>query len=521
MSWPLSQQKARRRRWQSTKEGTKDLVEAGGAPPADFDGDPRSVAESDRDKLIYSFFLRRLAGVTQVVGAREGHVFHNRLTHTLKVAQLAQRLAERFLKLEEFKDLAEKLSIDPSVAEAAALAHDLGHPPYGHVAEQALCECVDSYYQPGDEDAAAGSDTAHGESRKRQNRSKTPKPKYANNAEDGESGVGESESNTVVSDGFEGNAQSFRILTRLGVHKPDIEGLNLSRATLNGVLKYPFLRDPKKVGTEHEKWGAYRADQTDFRFARGDLEKDQQTVEAAIMDVADDIAYSVHDLDDFVRAGLIPLADLLYDDGAEIPGSERSRFEAWWKQSQFVDDPHKADEKLDTLFDELRDLYGHQVYRGEYQQRGLARKITSRWIGEMLEAIHLVDPEDNEGQFIRIEPFEDLQIKFLKGLVWHYVIESQKLATQRRGQQKIIQGLFDIYLKAACDRGGETRALFPNRFLQELHAADKGEGRKQPSNDELRLAADVVASFTDREASKMYYRLTGVSLGSVTEVIEV
>lgn len=126
--------------------------------------DDRQESQRDRDRLLYSSAFRRLAGVTQVIAPGEGHVFHNRLTHSLKVAQIARRLAERILSKQS--SLAEQLGVDPDVCEAAALAHDLGHPPFGHVAEKELDRLV----------------VEHG-----------------------------------LMDGFEGNAQSFRIVNSLSV----------------------------------------------------------------------------------------------------------------------------------------------------------------------------------------------------------------------------------------------------------------------------------------------------------------
>ena len=151
-------------------------------------GDRRKSFQIDRDRILYSSAFRRLAQVTQVVTAQEGHVFHNRLTHSLKVAQVARRLTESLVTQQP--EIAEKLGgIEPDVVEAAALAHDLGHPPFGHIAEEELDECAVRH---------------------------------------------------DLKDGFEGNAQSFRILTKLAIHRIDYCGLNLTRATLNGVLKYPW-----------------------------------------------------------------------------------------------------------------------------------------------------------------------------------------------------------------------------------------------------------------------------------------
>src|SRR5580692_11359486 len=107
-------------------------------PPED-EGDLRTRAQRDRDRLLYSSALRRLAEVTQVVSPGSGFVFHNRLTHTLQVAQVGRRLAERLIRLQS-KEVAASEGLDPDVVEAACLAHDLGHPPFGHIAEEVLNE---------------------------------------------------------------------------------------------------------------------------------------------------------------------------------------------------------------------------------------------------------------------------------------------------------------------------------------------------------------------------------------------
>jgi dGTPase len=180
-------------------------------------GETRTAGQRDRDRIQYTPELRRLGGVTQVVGAVEGHVFHNRLTHTLEVAQIARRLAER-LRATQAELVAAHGGIDPEVCEAAALAHDLGHPPFGHIAEKEL-----------DRLATDAGDT----------------------------------------DGFEGNAQSFRILTKLAAHRDRYTGLDLTRATLNAVLKYPWRRGDEPAGKDPEKFGAYRTENAEFVFAQG------------------------------------------------------------------------------------------------------------------------------------------------------------------------------------------------------------------------------------------------------------
>src|SRR5262249_590706 len=155
--------------------------------------DQREPAQKDRDRILYTSAVRRLAGVTQVVSPQEGHIFHNRLTHSLEVAQIARRLPDPLVRPSPHLP-PKHPAINPRVVESAALAHDLGHPPFGHIAEETLDQLV--------QDAG-------------------------------------------VDEGYEGNAQSFRIVTKLALCGEFFEitgsfteppGLDLTRATLNAVL---------------------------------------------------------------------------------------------------------------------------------------------------------------------------------------------------------------------------------------------------------------------------------------------
>jgi dGTP triphosphohydrolase len=180
--------------------------------------DIRTPGQTDRDRILYTSAFRRLAGVTQVVGPLEGHIFHNRLTHTIEVAQIARRLAERLRELDP-NGVARFGGVDPDVVEAAAFAHDLGHPPFGHIAEHTLDQLAIDNGAP---------------------------------------------------DGFEGNAQSFRIVTRLAAHRTGYKGLNLTRATLNAVLKYPWFRGEGPL-EKSDKFGAYRSEKDDLRVSASRL----------------------------------------------------------------------------------------------------------------------------------------------------------------------------------------------------------------------------------------------------------
>ena len=157
--------------------------------------DQRKPTQRDRDRVLYASAFSRLGGVTQVISSEEGHPFHNRLTHSLKVAQIARRIAER---LKEKQKTPSCISgVDPDACEAAALAHDLGHPPFGHIAEHCLDQLLTKKNTDGD---------------------------------------------PLDSNGFEGNAQSFRIVARLAQRRRKFDGLNLTRSTLDAILKYPWLR---------------------------------------------------------------------------------------------------------------------------------------------------------------------------------------------------------------------------------------------------------------------------------------
>ena len=246
---------------------------------------------------------------------------------------MGRSLAEKISQRQSH--LAEQLGgIDPDVVEAACLAHDLGHPPFGHTAEEEL-------------NRLAGK------------------------------AVG----------GFEGNAQSFRIVTKLAFKSETYGGVDLTRATLAGILKYPWLRDQNKQ--KPKKWGAYKSEAKDFKFARelAPRERFRRTPEAELMDWADDVTYSVHDMEDFYRAGRIPMHLL-----ARLSNNlERNHFfdDVYRRHSGDKEFFKRAD--LEEAFADLLAMYWQldEPYSGTKEQRLKLRHFTAQLIHRYINGVEL------------------------------------------------------------------------------------------------------------------------------------
>lgn len=422
--------------------------------------DQRHDFQRDRDRLLHSHEFRRLAGVTQVVHVAEGHVFHNRLTHSLKVAQIGRRIAEHLLNTTKPEVINSAGGLDPDVVETAALAHDIGHPPFGHVTEEELDKLL-----------------------KEQN----------------------------CTDGFEGNAQSFRILTQLSIRNSSEPGLNLTRASLNAVLKYPWPRGTTEK--EKKKWGFYTSESAHFDFARAlsSLPK-QKSLEAEIMDLSDDIAYSVHDVDDFYRAGIVPLDRLLNK------SEERARFiEAAIKKLK-KDDINFTKNEAHTFFDNIAVFVRPitEPFNGSKEQYASLSYFNSFLImrfafDKKLKPLK-VRAKASSGMPLVIDRRVDAEIKFLKYVMSYYVYNSPALIGQQTGQRKVIREIFNILRDAIVVKDSVYADILPEPFRDYVKQND-GDKVKN-----LRVIADFIASLTEQQTLNLHRRLTGVEPGSITNL---
>lgn len=382
----------------------------------------RTPFERDRARVVHSASLRRLAAKTQVLGPQTDDFVRNRLTHSLEVAQVA-------------RDLAHPLGVHPDLAETAALAHDLGHPPFGHGGERVLDELA--------------------------------------------AGCG----------GFEGNAQSLRILTRLEAKTfhPDgtSAGLNLTRATLDACTKYPWAKpDPT---AQRAKFGVYDDDLAVFAWLRAGVSGARRCVEAQIMDIADDIAYSVHDFEDGIVGGRIT-SDRL-DDPAERA--------AVWATTRAWYLPDADDAELEEAFASLRAVAAWPDPRHGYDGTRAAlaglKNLTSDLIGVFCGAVdsatraaHGPRPLVRHDGDVVVPGPTWTQITVLKGIAAHYVMQTPERLLQLDRQRTLLAELFEVLIQ----RGGE--ALDPE--FRAAHDAAVDDAAR------TRVVVDQIASLTDESA---------------------
>ena len=384
----------------------------------------RSPFERDRARVLHSAGFRRLATKTQVHTAGTDDFLRTRLTHSLEVAQIAREMGER-------------LGCDPDVVDVAGLAHDLGHPPFGHNGEQALNEVAQ----------ACG--------------------------------------------GFEGNAQTLRVVTRLEA-KVEGAGLNLTRASLDAMCKYPW---PRAHG--RRKFGVYADDMKIFRWFRPEGAGEHKCLEAQVMDWADDVAYSVHDVEDGLFSGFIALRPLL--ESPEERAALCADVAATYSSSP-------VDELAEVLDAQLADPAFAQLaaYDGSHRAQIALKAFTSALTGRFVSSAVNATREVYGGRLRRYDAdlvvphLERARCALLKGIALRYVMRRRGTEPWYDEQRQILRELVGVLSENAPE--GLDLVFAP--LWKE--ASDDGA--------RLRVVIDQVASLTDPAAVAWHRRLIGSAI---------
>ncbi|MEU2719314.1 deoxyguanosinetriphosphate triphosphohydrolase [Streptomyces smyrnaeus] len=427
----------------------------GGAPPAprytpgdverwvpEPDKRPgRTAFQRDRARVLHSAALRRLAGKTQMVAPGSASPAwdatpRTRLTHSLECAQVG-------------RELGAALGCDPDLVETACLAHDLGHPPFGHNGEAVLDEIA----------APAG--------------------------------------------GFEGNAQSLRLLTRLEPKRfseePDGQayvGVNLTRAALDAATKYPWRRGEHPTDPDSGKFGVYEEDLPVFHWLRKGAPDGRRCFEAQVMDWSDDVAYSVHDLEDGIRAGHL-------DPRMLLSGPERSEVFAVaaerYAPGAVDDEPAAA---LDRL---LAQEWWPHGYDGTARDQARLKDASSQLIGRFCLAAEAATrsaygsgPLTRYAAELIVPEAARLECAVLKAVADRYVMQRPDLERLRREQRVVVRELAEALLARAPE------GLDPQ--YADLYA--EAAGSAEPAVARLRVVVDQISTLTDAAARSLHRTLT-------------
>jgi dGTPase len=445
----------------------------------------RTETEKDRGRVSYSPFLRRLSGVTQVVSPNlDTPRLHSRESHSQKVALVSREIAEHITRRAAGDhDWAEIIhafgGLDVSATETAGLAHDLGHPPFGHVGEVVLNELLRG---------------------------------------------------RNVEDGFEGNAQTFRIVTRLDSRKLDAPkaGLNLTAVTLAAILKYPYLCSEEKlitganareVESTPPKFGAYRSDSEQFERVIGavasGIRGSRQSLEASIMDLADDITYAIHDLEDFYQEDAIDFGQVIGDlnDAAVYLAENASENVSASNRNPFIDASRKLNRDFPGYFDKsiyseklevavrILETGGFQArYRGGRLQGNRLQSKMAVEIANFFDAIRVsTNPPWPNGPSVHLEAQAWHLMQCLKTITRRYVIDTPKIGLIQRAQRSVVTELFG----GLCD-WAESEPLYaelPQPLADYLASAGK-TGHRVPAEltpEHYRAIADYICSLSDQE----------------------
>ncbi|PST48838.1 deoxyguanosinetriphosphate triphosphohydrolase [Bifidobacterium callitrichos] len=393
----------------------------------------RTAFERDRARLIHSSALRRLGAKSQVLVAGTDDFARTRLTHTLEVAQIGRQIGKL-------------LGCDPDVVDCACLAHDLGHPPFGHNGEKALAEIARN--------------------------------------------IG----------GFEGNAQTLRLLTRLEpkIMHPDgrSAGVNLTRASLDAAVKYPWTLDQaagyaRIKGVKPTKFCVYPDDVDVFRWLKIEAPEATKPMECQVMDLADDIAYSVHDVEDAIATGAfepIVLTDPRVLD--HIVEATRDWYGDKWDPDRLL----AAFRRLQRL-----DMFPMH-FNGSRSALAQLKNITSDLIGRFAWSVEEATrdtygpgPLTRYSASVVIPDDTAYEIVALKGIAVYFVMAPREHEPLHIEERRIVEDLIDV-LMADSPRPSD---VLESQFLEDWDMASN-------DNERLRVAVDQVASLTDASALALH-----------------
>lgn len=409
--------------------------------------DHRNPFQVDRDRVIFSYAFRRLQSKTQVFQSGEYDFYRTRLTHSLEVSRVARSICE-YLKAKS-SELSPNFYIDSDLLEAIGLAHDLGHPPFGHIGERKLNDLMADY------------------------------------------------------GGFEGNAQTLRILTELIYERESgPEGMSPTRAFLDGILKYKKLFTEYKTSSGdpaypsnhflYQDQSVYR----DFVFNKLSIPEDVmngeslnklRSIECQIMDWADDTAYSLHDILDGIHAGFLT----------------RTKIEQWAEGRSLK---RVEEESIHSLLDTIK--------KGNIEAR-LSNKI-----GHFIQACELkktqnfLSEKTNRYAFrLEINPDSLAECELYKKLCFDLIFESPHIQQIEFKGGRMLQMLFEAYFKHYVDRIGQVNALriLPSKVDRWVQAEDNPVAK-------IRRICDYLADMTDLQAIRTYRRLFEPEYGSITDL---
>ena len=361
----------------------------------------RTEYQRDRDRIVHSSAFRRLVYKTQVFLNHEGDLFRTRLTHSLEVAQLGRSIA-RTLRLNE------------DLVEAIALAHDLGHTPFGHAGQDALNDCMRAF------------------------------------------------------GGFEHNLQSLRVVDELEARYPEFDGLNLTFETREGILKHCSRRRAQAM-EQLEPMGV------GHRF----LARTQPSLEAQLCNLADEIAYNAHDIDDGVRSGLITLEQL-----QEVPLFDQFRQQVL-TEFAFLSDVAQGRR---LLYESIRRMLSTQVYDVISATEAAIAQEKPTSVSEVRLAPPLVQFNATMKQ----------QSQVLKAFLLSQLYRHPQVMDMTGQAQEVVRKLFAQYMAAPHEMGAGV-----------LARSEAGGSDSDRDASRARRVADYIAGMTDRFAGREYERLTG------------